>query len=126
MEFQSPLARARGLGSAHHGTTHWWRERISALVLLPIGLWFAVSLARLPAVTTEAAADWVACPVNALLLIVYVVTACYHAALGMRVIMEDYITRRPLRVTAILLANGTLLTAALLSVYAVLHIALGS
>ncbi|MGY6215399.1 succinate dehydrogenase, hydrophobic membrane anchor protein [Methylolobus aquaticus] len=126
MEFQSPLARARGLGSAHHGATHWWRERISALLLLPTGLWFAVSLARLPDVTTEAASEWVASPVNALLLIVYVVTACYHAALGIRVIMEDYITRRPLRMTAILFANGTLLTAALLSVYAVLHIALGT
>lgn len=125
MEFRSPLARARGLGSAHHGTDHWWRQRISALVLLPTGLWLAVALAALPAATAETARAWVAHPFNACLLIAYLGAACYHAALGVQVIIEDYIATPWLRISAVLTVKGALLGAALVSTYAVLLIAFG-
>lgn len=126
MEFRSPLARARGLGSAHHGLGHWWRQRISALVLLPSGLWLAVSLALLPGASFEAVRSWVAHPVNAILLIVYLGSTCYHAALGLQVIIEDYVGTAWLRMASILAVKGLLLLGALVAVYAVLRIAVGS
>jgi succinate dehydrogenase / fumarate reductase membrane anchor subunit len=126
MEFRSPLARARGLGSAHHGTIHWWRQRVTALLLLPSGLWLAVSLSLLPASTAEAARTWVADPVNAVVLTAYLAAACYHAALGLQVVMEDYIGTRWLRIAGILAVKGGLLLAALVSAFAILHIATGN
>lgn len=126
MEFRSPLARARGLGAAHHGAAHWWHQRISALVLIPAGLWLAVSLALLPAVTTETARTWVGHPINALLLITYLFAACYHGALGVQVMLEDYVGPPWPRIGGILAAKAALLAAAIVSAYAILLIAIGN
>ena len=126
MEFRSPLGRARGLGSAHHGAVHWWRQRITAILLLPAGLWLMVSLALLPSVTTDTARAWVSEPLNALLLVTYFGAACYHAALGVQVILEDYVGTRWVRVSGVLAAKGALLAGSLVSAYAVLQITLGN
>ena len=126
MDFRSPIARARGLGSAHHGVDHWWRQRITALLLLPLGLWLAVSLALLPAVSVATARHWVSTPLNALLLLTFIGAACYHAALGMQVILEDYVATRWVRVCGLLAVQGLLSAAALVSAFAVLHLTFGN
>lgn len=91
MEYRTPLARARGLGSAHHGSAHWWHQRITALVLLPLGLWFVLCLIHLPAADFETAQGWFRHPVNGILAFGFAVTAFYHAALGIQVVIEDYV-----------------------------------
>jgi succinate dehydrogenase / fumarate reductase membrane anchor subunit len=126
MEFRSSLARARGLGAAHHGFTHWWRQRISAIVLIPTGLWLAVALSLLPDASYEGVRHWIARPVNTILLVIYLGGAFFHATLGLQVIMEDYISTPVIRITSILVAKGLLALTALMSLYAVLQIAMGN
>jgi succinate dehydrogenase / fumarate reductase membrane anchor subunit len=126
MEYRSPLARARGLGSAHHGVEHWWRQRVGALVLLPTGLWIVTALAMMPDVTYEEARAWIAHPVNAVVLLVFLGTSLHHAALGMQVIFEDYVSRHGLKVAGILFVNALCGIAALTAVYAVFRVVAGA
>lgn len=86
------------------GTGHFWRQRISALALIPLGLWFAFSAASLAGAGHAAAAAFVAKPLNALLLIAFAVTALYHSRLGVQVVIEDYVPKLGQR-TALLALN---------------------
>ncbi|MCU0736058.1 MAG: succinate dehydrogenase, hydrophobic membrane anchor protein [Methylotetracoccus sp.] len=122
MDYRTPIARARGLGSAHHGSLHWWRQRISALTLVPLGLWFAVCLVRLPNADYDTVRAWFQNPVNNGVLLVFLVIALYHAALGLRVILEDYLHARWLKFSATLLTNALLLTAGLTGVLVLLQL----
>jgi succinate dehydrogenase / fumarate reductase membrane anchor subunit len=102
--YQTPLGRARGLGSAKHGVGHFIGQRVSAaaLVLLVLwGVWSALTLARGDFAT---AVTWLHSPVNAALIVLTAVTAFYHMQLGMRVVIEDYI-HRPLTKTVLLILN---------------------
>lgn len=105
-DFRSDLARARGLGSAHHGVMHWWYQRVTAVAIIPLALWFVYSLVTAmlsPNVVTVA--QWIAHPLNALSLALLLVASFIHAKLGMQVIIEDYI-KCPCAKYALLLANG--------------------
>lgn len=82
----------RGLGSAHHGVRHWWLQRLTALALIPLSVWFIVSLLRAVLFPTpEMVADWLASPINALLLALMVVALFTHACLGVQTVVEDYV-----------------------------------
>lgn len=91
MSLRNPLAKARGLGSAKDGTAHWWAQRVSAIALVPLVLYvlyLLVSLAGADYVTVRLT---IAQPVNAVLLILFIGTAFWHARLGLQVVIEDYI-----------------------------------
>ncbi len=122
MDYRTPIARARGLGAAHHGSQHWWRQRITALILTPLGLWFAICLVRLPDSDYQSVHSWLQSPVNSGLLLVFLLAALYHAALGLRVILEDYTHTTWLKFAAIVSTNGLLLAAGLTGVFALLHL----
>jgi succinate dehydrogenase / fumarate reductase membrane anchor subunit len=91
-DLRSKLARAKGLGSAHHGVEHWWWQRVTAVALVPLSVWFLYSL-----ITNMLSSDvslvhvWLASPFNALALIVMLVAGLFHAKLGAQVVIEDYI-----------------------------------
>ncbi len=122
---RSLLARARGLGPAHGGTHHWWAERITAIALAPLVLWFAFSLASLGAVEHAAAADWFRSPVNAVLTLLLIAALFHHMQLGLQVVIEDYVHAAVWKFALLLcvkLAAATLGIAAALSV---LKLALG-
>jgi succinate dehydrogenase / fumarate reductase membrane anchor subunit len=91
MRLESPLGRALGHGSAKAGADHWIAQRLTAVALVPLGLWFAFSVASLPHGNFVAVAAWVAEPLNAILLILLVVALVYHSMLGLQVIIEDYV-----------------------------------
>ncbi|MEM8547911.1 MAG: succinate dehydrogenase, hydrophobic membrane anchor protein, partial [Pseudomonadota bacterium] len=91
MSLKSPLGRVLGLGSAKEGTEHWWSQRVTAVALVPLGLWFMVSMLALPGYDYPQVVAWVAAPVNAILLLLFVVTLLYHSKLGTQVVIEDYI-----------------------------------
>ncbi len=88
---KSPLARARGLGSAHDGTTHWMHQRITAISNLVLVIWLMISLKSMEVENYLEVTIWLSNPINAILLILTVISTFYHAALGSQVVVEDYI-----------------------------------
>ncbi|MGB3864370.1 MAG: succinate dehydrogenase, hydrophobic membrane anchor protein [Xanthobacteraceae bacterium] len=89
--FRSPLGRAIGLGSAKTGFGHWWTERITALALIPLSAWFAASLIAYSGSGYQAFAGWIGSPVTTVLMILLLITLFWHAALGLQVVIEDYV-----------------------------------
>jgi len=88
---QTPLASARGLGSARTGSRHWWLQRVSALALAPLTIWFVVSFTVLIHNNYQAYSQWIASPLNAVLTITLVIILFFHMSLGLQVIIEDYL-----------------------------------
>jgi succinate dehydrogenase / fumarate reductase membrane anchor subunit len=126
MSLMTPLNRVLGLGTAKGAAEHWWLQRVTAVALLPLGLWLAYELLTLGSFDYAAVVAWVRQPVTSILLILLVVAAGYHSALGVQVVIEDYVTGKGLRAAALIgstLAHSGLTTAA---VFAVLKIAFGS
>ncbi len=88
---RSPLGRARGLGSAKDGTHHWILQRITAIALLPLSLYFLWQLPHIVNPDHGDLIEWIEDPVVAIGLLLFIVTAFYHATLGVQVIIEDYV-----------------------------------
>lgn len=91
MSLRTPLGRVRGLGSAKEGVHHWWAQRITAVALVPLTLWFIFSLASLAGADAAEAAAFVAQPLNAVLLLLLIAATFHHLHLGIQVVVEDYI-----------------------------------
>jgi succinate dehydrogenase / fumarate reductase membrane anchor subunit len=123
--YRTPLSRARGLGAAHHGVTHWIGERISAIALVPLTLWAAFGVLRLSAGDYGAAVAWVSDPLNAVLLVLTLAIGFWHMHAGMRVVVEDYI-HVTLNKSALLILNLFVCgLAAALAIFSILKVALG-
>jgi succinate dehydrogenase / fumarate reductase membrane anchor subunit len=88
---RSPLSRALGLGSAKTGVEQWWRERVSALALVPLTVWFAASLIVHTGSDYATFVAWLRTPITSLLMVLLLVGTFYHAALGLQVVIEDYV-----------------------------------
>ena len=125
MSFRTPLGRARGLGSAKDGTAHWWAQRVTAVVLVPLSLWFVVSVLSLIGAEHAAAKAWIGAPVNAVLLVVLIGAVFHHAQLGLQVVLEDYVHSEGLKIASILVMKGASLLLALAGIFAVLRISFG-
>lgn len=109
---RTPLARARGLGSARSGASHWWRQRVTALALAPLTVWFVISFTELLGADHRAYAEWIGSPTNAILMIALVAALFYHMALGLQVIGEDYLhAERTKLLTIVSIQFGCLLLA---------------
>jgi succinate dehydrogenase / fumarate reductase membrane anchor subunit len=125
MTLRTPLARARGLGSAKEGMQHWWAQRLTAVALIPLSIWFVASLVTLATADYAAAVQWIQSPVAAVLLVILIVATFYHAVLGMQVVFEDYIHVGWLKVASLILLKFIMIALAFAAGYAVLQIALG-
>lgn len=121
----SPLSKVKGLGSARTGTTHFWHQRLTALMLIPLVLWFGFSIAAMP-VDHATLTDWVAHPAVAIALILLILSTFYHTQLGVQVVIEDYVSTHSTRVISIIIVNFLCLLFAIIGVVAVLKITLGS
>jgi succinate dehydrogenase / fumarate reductase membrane anchor subunit len=121
---RSQLGQVRGLGAAHEGAAHWWQQRVSALALIPLTLWFVASVLSLLGAEQPIVALWIANPVNAVLLLALVAMTFHHATLGLQVVLEDYIDDSGLRSAAVLMTKGLALLLGLLAALAVLKLAL--
>lgn len=91
---RSPLARARGLGSAKDGVEAWWLERVTALALVPLTLWLTASLMAFAGRDYAAVIAWLRNPLTALLLVLLLLALFVHLALGLQVVIEDYVHSR--------------------------------
>lgn len=126
MSMRAPLAQVRGHGSAKAGAHHWWAQRLSAIALVPLFLWFVASVAVIATADYATAVFWISSPWNSALLILLIAATFYHAQLGMQVVFEDYISTHWLQVTSIILVRFLALLLAAVSIIAVLRIAWGS
>ena len=103
---RTPLARIEGLGAAHTGTLHFWRQRLTAVALIPLSVWFVASALAYVGAEQGAVAAFFAIPLNAILMFLLIVAAIYHMSLGLQVIIEDYIHREGLKIALLALSRG--------------------
>lgn len=125
MKFRTPIARAKGLGSAKSGVEHWLSQRVAAAALVPLVIWLVIGLIRHAGADYEAARAWVGQPVNAVLMILLLGAMFHHAQLGMQVIYEDYIKIGWLKATSIYLTKFAAYLLAAAASFAVLKVAFG-
>ena len=88
---QSELGRVRGLGSARDGVHHWWMQRLTAIALVPLLLWFVISIAGLAGTGHQQAVAFLSAPPVAIVMILLLLATFWHAALGVQVVIEDYV-----------------------------------
>ena len=121
---RSPLGRAVGLGSAKEGVEHWWRQRLTAIALVPLGLWFVVSLLAHIGGGYEQAVNWLGQPLPTILMIVLIVVTFYHAALGVQVVVEDYVHQEWAKLGVLITVRFACILLAVAGIFAVLRVAL--
>ena len=115
----SPLGRVLGKGAAHGGVHHWWTQRVSAVALVPLTIWFLVSLVGLPDFSHASVAGFLAGTWHAIAMLLLVVCLCWHSNLGVRVVIEDYFHQNSTKVAALVLSgflHAVLLAAGLLAI----------
>jgi succinate dehydrogenase / fumarate reductase membrane anchor subunit len=120
MSLRSPLGRVRGLGSAKDGTTHWWAQRLTALALIPLTVWFCGAVVSMTGADYPAVAAWIASPVVAGLLVLLIATTFYHAALGLQVVIEDYVHGEMPKIVLVLIVKALAIVLALSGILSVL------
>jgi succinate dehydrogenase / fumarate reductase membrane anchor subunit len=125
MSLRSPLGRVLGLGSAKGGSSHWYAQRVTAVALVLLGLWFVVALGSLHGTGLDAVTAWLRSPLSSVLAVLFVGVAAYHANLGLQVVVEDYVSGKGARLAALVAIKFALVTAALVGVLSVLRIAFG-
>lgn len=126
MSFRTPLGTARGLGSAKHGFSHWWGQRVSALALIPLSLWFAGSVLQLSHADYTGVIVWLHTPWVAVLLSLFLVTLLYHAYLGVQVVIEDYVHQKGIEIASLLLVKFACILLGAAGVFTALRIAFGA
>lgn len=122
-QLRSKLSVARGLGSAKHGVGHWWVQRVTAIALIPLSLWFTASLLMITQSPDPfRVADWLASPITAVIMLVLVVATFWHAKLGLQVVIEDYVHQPFWKYTLLLTNSFFCIAAAIVSALAVLKL----
>jgi len=126
VKFRTPLARVRGLGSAKSGTHHWWMQRLTAIALVPLSLWFVASLIVVVTADHAVVIEWLHSPLAAILCSALIVAIFYHGQLGLQVVVEDYVHTEWLKLASIVVMKLSSLLLAAACLFAVLSIALRS
>lgn len=125
MNLRSPRSQAVGLGSAKHGFSHWWWQRVTAVALVPLCLWFVYSVVGLIGGEYDAAVAWLSSPFNATLMLVFVLAMLFHAQTGLQVVIEDYVHTKWMNLTLLIGVKFSAVIMAVLATLSVLKVALG-
>lgn len=125
MSLRSPLSKAIGSGSAKHGFSHWWWQRVTAVALIPLLLWFIASLVSLIGQDYASVNAWLSGPVNATLMLVFVLTTLYHAQTGLQVVIEDYIHTKWLNLTVLLTVKFASVLLAVSAILSIMKVVIG-
>jgi succinate dehydrogenase / fumarate reductase membrane anchor subunit len=126
MSLRSPLGRVLGLGSAKDGTAHWWSQRVSAVALIPLTLWFMISLLALPALDYTTVRDWLSVHFSGFLAALLVAVLTHHSYLGTSVVVEDYVHSAGTKLVSLLLLRFVHVLVGGVSIFAILRVAFGS
>ncbi|MBI3198399.1 MAG: succinate dehydrogenase, hydrophobic membrane anchor protein [Rhodospirillales bacterium] len=124
-DLRTPLARARGLGSARDGLHHWWAQRLTAIALIPLVVWFAISLVMLSGADYDIARAWIGSPLVMVLLILTISIGLHHGQLGIQVVIEDYVHGDGWKLALIVAVRFIAVIFGLAAIVAILRIGLG-
>jgi succinate dehydrogenase / fumarate reductase membrane anchor subunit len=125
MSLRSPLSKAVGLGSAKHGFSHWWWQRVTAIALIPLSLWFVYSMICLIHGDHATATSWLNSAVNASIMLLFVLTALFHGQTGVQVVLEDYVHTKWRYLSALLLVKFASIALAVFAIVSVFKVVLG-
>jgi succinate dehydrogenase / fumarate reductase, membrane anchor subunit len=120
-----PWARAHGLGSAKSGVSHWWWQRLTAVALVPLTLWFVIALVSRISADHATVTAWLESPLVALLMILLIITTFHHGQLGMQVVIEDYVHSGWMKFASLIAVKFIAALATVASILAVLYVFLG-
>jgi len=123
---RTPLGRAIGLGSAKEGVAHWWAQRLTAVALVPLSLWFCAGLIAHVGADRAQVMHWLGRPLTAILMVLLLGTGFHHMALGLQVVIEDYVHSEWVRLGALALNRFVAYGLAVAGIFAVMRIALGA
>jgi succinate dehydrogenase / fumarate reductase membrane anchor subunit len=126
MSLVSPLNRVLGLGSAKEGTEHWWGQRLSAIALVGLGLWFAGAALGFGEFDYASVSSWIAQPLHAVLLSLLVLTLAYHSQLGIQIVVEDYVHATGFKIATLIVLTFLHIIVAAVGVFAVFKLAFGA
>lgn len=119
---RTPLGRARGLGSAKDGTHHWWMQRVSAVALLPLSLYWLTCLPCLTSRDYPAFISWIGDPFVAIAALMFIAASFYHAMLGVQVIIEDYVHAEGCKIACLLVNKLAFIFMGFACFFAVIYI----
>jgi succinate dehydrogenase / fumarate reductase membrane anchor subunit len=125
MSLRSPLGKVLGLGSAKDGTGHWWAQRVSAVALVPLTLWFVISLLTLPGLDYETVRTWLSFPLTGFLAVLLIAVLTYHSYLGTIVIVEDYVHTSGMKVLTLMVLRFLYVLAGGAAIFAILRVVFG-
>jgi succinate dehydrogenase / fumarate reductase membrane anchor subunit len=125
MSYRSPLGKVRGLGSAKDGTAHWWAQRLTAVALVPLTIWFVYAVVTMLGADRPQIIEWLSDPVTAVLMVVLLGATFHHGQLGLQVVIEDYVHNEGMKLALIILVKFAAVLLALGAIFAVLRIAFG-
>ncbi len=123
MRYQTSLSKAQGLGSAKSGTQHWWMQRVTAVALIPLSFWMVLFLQHLFYASYAQMQQWLVSPINFTLLLAWAFIGFYHAALGLQVVIEDYVSPDWLKISLIWGIKLAFIGAAIMSLVIAIRIA---
>jgi succinate dehydrogenase / fumarate reductase membrane anchor subunit len=124
VNLRAPMSVALGKGAAGGAAQHWWLQRVTAIALVPLTIWFVWSLASLPAFDYVTVRGWVSGGWSPIWLALLVVAACWHSLLGVQVVIEDYVHGKAAKTGALLLSSFLHVVAGMASLFALLKTAL--
>jgi len=125
---RTPLGQAVGLGSAKEGVQHWWMQRVTAVALVPLTIWFVIRVVMLAGSGADRAAfvAWLHDPVSAGVWVMLLIAGFYHGALGLQVVIEDYVGNEGVRLGLIIVMRLAALLGCILGIVAVAKLSLGA
>ena len=121
---KTPLAQARGLGAAKSGLSHWWHQRLTAIAMVGLVAWMCALVVMLAGADFDSAMRLLSHPINAAILILFVGVGFWHSALGLQVVLEDYVAHEGVRLTMIIALRMVLILLGAISMLSLLKIAL--
>lgn len=122
---RSPFGKALGLGSAKDGVEHWWLQRVIAIALVPLTVWFAATLIVHAGNDYATFIVWLRAPIATILMALLLIALFYHTALGLQVVIEDYVHSR-MKIPALLCVRFGCFALAVAGILATLRIAFGA